>query len=199
MPDNKKGAIGEGGGYAGTERKLFLLYLIDKMNALTKVEIDNFVLRDNYMEYFDLQDTLVELSDAGYIDETQDSNATRFATTEKGRMTLDYFEDHIPAESRLRINKYAAENCSSGNKDNEISANYFYDFDRDEFIVKCGVYEYDSMLMEVNINVVNREQAKLICNNWKKNVNQLYIDIIAALTRDVKKEPENKNIENDKL
>ncbi|MDR1066883.1 MAG: DUF4364 family protein [Clostridiales bacterium] len=197
MSSDKKSAISMGEEYAETERKLFLLYLIDKMDALTKTELEGFVLRDDYMEYFDLQNILAKLSEAGYIETTQDNNAVRFSTTEDGRQTLDYFEDHIPIDFRLKINKYAAENNHSDKHDNEISANYFYDFDRNEFIVKCGVYECDSMLMEVSVNVVNREQAKLICSNWKNNVNQFYIDIFTVLTRD--NNSENKSEESGKL
>jgi len=66
-----------------------------------------------------------------------------------------------------RINKYVAENRQQVMKGFETTANHFYDNDSGEFIVKCGVYDFDTLLMELNLSVVNKEQALLICNNWK--------------------------------
>lgn len=42
--------------------------------------------------------------------------------------------------------------------------------DENQYIANCKVVENDIVLIELNINVVNSEQAKLICDNWKQNL-----------------------------
>lgn len=170
--------------YAQTENKLLLLYLIDKMDIpLSNAQISQFALEENFMNYFALQQFLADMVQSGYLDKSQDNNATRYAVTDEGITTLEYFEKHIPIDTRNRINKYVAENRKTVKKDFEITANYFYDHANNEFIVKCGIYEEETMLMEINVSVVTREQAKLICKNWKVNVNTLYGNIIAELVQ----------------
>lgn len=168
--------------YDEAENKLLLLYLIDKMDIpLSNTQISQFALEENYMNYFTLQQSLSEMVESGYLDKTQDNNNTRYTATDEGITTLEYFEKHIPIDIRNKINQYVLDNRSTIKKDFEITANYFYDHPNNEFIVKCGIYEDDSMLMEINVSVVNRNQAKLICNNWKQNVNKLYGSILSEL------------------
>ncbi len=170
--------------YAQVEHKLLLMYFIDKMDLpLTNAQISQFALEENFMNYFGLQQVLAEMVSSGYLDKSQDNNTSRYVMTEEGLVTLEYFERHIPTDVRNRINKYVADNHRAVKKDFEITANYFYDHGNNDFIVKCGIYEDETMLMEINVSVVSREQAKLICNKWKKDVNSLYGNIIAQLAQ----------------
>ncbi len=168
--------------YAQTENKLLLLYLIDKMDIpLSNSQISQFALEENFMNYFDLQQSLAEMVLSGYLEKTQDNNNTRYSITDEAITTLEYLEKHIPISTRNKINKYVVENRKSVKKDYEVTSNYFYDHANNEFIVKCGVYEDETMLMEINLSVVTRDQAKLICKNWKNNINKLYGNIISEL------------------
>jgi hypothetical protein len=59
-----------------------------------------------------------------------------------------------------------------------VTATYFLDSETNEYIVKCGVYEDKRILMEINVSVVSRDQAKLIQNNWKSHVSEIYMNIL---------------------
>jgi DNA-binding PadR family transcriptional regulator len=180
--DGKDGAHDYSEEYKKIEGKLLLLYLIDKMDIpLSNGQISQFALEEDYMDYFVLQQNLTEMTDSGFLDKFQDNNTTRYTILDKGIETLEYFEKRIPLEIRGKINKYVIDNRKTIKKDYEITSNYFYDHTNNEFIVKCGVYEDETMLMELNISVVSKEQAKTICANWKENVKTLYADILAAL------------------
>ena len=58
---------------------------------------------------------------------------------------------------------------------------HFYDKNSNEYIIKCGIYEDEMTLMELTLSVVSREEANLICKNWRDNVNNLYGDILNKL------------------
>lgn len=168
--------------YKRIEDKLLLLYLIDKMDIpLSNSQISQFALQEDYMDYFVLQQNLTEMTQTGFLDKFQDNNTTRYTILDKGIEILEYFEKRIPMDTRAKINKYVIDNRKTIKKDYEITANYFYDHTNNEFIVKCGVYEDEAMLMELNISVVSKEQAKTICCNWKENVKTLYGDILESL------------------
>lgn len=168
--------------YKSIEDKLLLLYLIDKMDIpLSNSQISQFALQEDYMDYFVLQQNLTEMTQTGFLDKFQDNNTTRYTILDKGIEILEYFEKRIPVDIRSEINKYVIDNRKTIKKDYEITANYFYDHTNNEFIVKCGVYEDETMLMELNISVVSKEQAKTICSNWKENVKTMYGEILTSL------------------
>ena len=49
-------------------------------------------------------------------------------------------------------------------------------------IVKCSLCDNDGTnLMEISVPVATKEQAQIICNNWKNNVSRLYGTIFSAL------------------
>jgi len=168
--------------YRLAENKLLLLYLIDKMDIpLSNGQISQFALEENYMNYFFIQKCLSEMIEINYLEATQENNNTRYTITDDGLETLKYFEKHISANIRSRINTYVLENRRKLKRDFEITANYFLDNRTKEFIVKCGVYEDSKVLMELNISVVTREHAKLIVGNWKNSSSEIYNDILDNL------------------
>ncbi len=164
------------------ENKLLVLYLIDKMDLpLSRSQITEFVRESEFMDYFTLQQTLSDMVDEGYLEKSSDNNSTRYTITGEGLTMLEYFERHLPLYIRTRINKYVYDNFNSVKRDYEITANYFPDNENNEYIVKCGVYEDERVLMEINVSVVSKEQARVIISNWKNNVNTLYVKLLKEL------------------
>jgi len=169
------------------ENKLLLLYLIEKMDLpLSRGQISDYISQDGFMDYFTLSQALGEMVEGGYLDITKDANTTRYSITDEGLQTLDYFEKHIPVSIRNKINHYIKENRRDIQKSFENTATFFANEENDEFVVKCGVYEEDRVLMEITISVDTREQARTIQNNWKANAKTLYGDIIRTMARNGK-------------
>lgn len=177
----------DGSGFEGVDansavNKLLILYLINKMDIpMSQTQVSQFVLEEEYMDYFMLQQMLTENVEKNYLEAVKENNETRYTVTDEGITLLDYFDRQIPINIRNRITKYVAENRKDFKRDYEITANYFYGNDMNDFIVKCGLYEDEVVLMEINLSVVSKEQAKFICNNWKANVSTIYGNILTAL------------------
>ena len=164
------------------ENKVILLYLIDKMDIpLSNSQIIEFAVTETNMNHFSVQQHLTEMVSQGYLDLTQDNSTLRYTVTEDGSQTLDVFIKNISLPIKNKIIKYVAENRKIAKQDFEITANHFYDYNVNEYIVKCGVYEDEIMLMELNMSVVSKEQALNICNNWKHNVTHIYGDVLNIL------------------
>ena len=173
--------------YKAVENKLLLLYLVDKMELpLSRGQITEYVQQAELMDYYTLQQTLAEMVDGGYLDATvdqaQDNATTRYSITGDGLTTLEYFEKHIPATIRVKVNNYARDNQRALKREYENTATYFPGVENDVFTVKCGVYEDNRTLMEISISVDSRDQARIIQTNWKANAKLIYGRIMEAIT-----------------
>lgn len=178
------------------EKKIILLFLIDKMDIpLSNSQISQFAMEENFMNYYTVQKYLTEMVEIGYLDKLQDNNSTRYTITGDGLTALDAFIKNVPITIRNRIAKYVSEHRKTVKQDYEITANHFFDYYNNEYIVKCGIYEDEMMLMELNLSVVTKEQALIICNNWKSNVNNLYGQIINTLLKKVQKDTDENSAE----
>ena len=164
------------------EHKIMLLYLINRIDLpISNSQIAQFALEENYMNFYTVQQYLKEMVEVEYLDTSSDSDITRYTITEEGQKALEAFSSYVPSMVKNRIAKYVSENRQDVIKGFETTANHFFDSNTGEFIVKCGVYDFDTLLMELNLSVVNKEQALLICNNWKTNIGSLHSQIIDIL------------------
>ena len=164
------------------EKKLLLLYLIDKMDLpLTQSQISEFALEDDYINYFSLQQFLADMVEINYLEKSFENNTSYYSLTDQGLVAVEYFKKRIPAQLKNKIKKYVERNKKNIKKDYEVIANYFYVKNSNEYIIKCGIYEDEMTLMELTLSVVSREEAKLICKNWREKVNILYGEIVNKL------------------
>ena len=171
-----------GGPSSNIKNNILILYLIYKMDLPLPISQIEIVALD-YMDYFALQDSLHGLLGIRYLEATKENNTTRYIITEEGVQILDYFENRLPQDIRKKINQHVLDNRKSIKRDYETTADFFKNLNSDDFIVKCALYEDDVMLMEINLSVVSKEQARLICDNWKNNITKLYGSIIENLIK----------------
>jgi DNA-binding PadR family transcriptional regulator len=155
---------------------------------MSRAQITDFIIDKDLMNHFVLEEHLSDMVKRGYLDTTQentlDENTTRYAITEEGLANLELLESQITRPVRNMIIQYVEETRGKIKKGFEKTAHYFHDTDSDEYIVKLAVYDdkRDSTLMEINVPVVTREQAKHIQANWNANYNTLYQKILTILT-----------------
>ena len=175
--------------YKDIENKLLLLYLINTMDLpMSRSQITDFIIQKDLMNHFVLEQNLTDMVGRGFLETThenaQDENTTRYSLTEDGLTNLDLLEGQIPRPVRQIICQYVEENRGKINKSFEKTAHYFPNVENDEYIVKCGVYDdkRSTMLMEISVPVVTREQAKQLQANWHANYSTLYQRILAILT-----------------
>ena len=176
---------------SNTENKLLILYLINKMDLpLARSHISDYFTSVEFMDYYTVQETLAELVDANYLDAATDGNVTRYTVTGDGLQTLEFFEKHISIPKRAKINQYIKENRKDIKREFEKTVIFFHNEVYNDYIIKCGVYDEDQMLMELSISVDTREQARMIETNWNKNAKTLYGEIIRTLVKVVEDENE---------
>ena len=178
--------------YDDVVNKLLVLYLVNIVDLpVSRAQINGFFSEKELMNYFTLEQNLTDLVERGFLEATtenaSDESTTRYTLTESGLTHLEYLESIIPSPVRSSISRSVEEIRGKIKKGFEKTANYFPNAENDEYIVKCGVYDdkRGSMLMEISIPVVTREQAKYIQANWNENYTAIYKKVLAALTETV--------------
>ena len=142
----------------------------------------NFAVND-YMDYFEFQTYITEMEQNGIIETNKDDNVTYYSLTDDGEKTVNTFSKLIPESKRKSIISYVRKNKGVIKKEYAFSANYFQ-YDENEYIVKCSFIEDDVTLMELNLTVVTKEMAKQVKKNWKQNVSTIYNNLLQSLLSD---------------
>ena len=161
--------------------KLLILYILDRVDIpMTNSEITQFVLENNYMNYFMVQQFLSELVTSKFIEfSTKDGNEY-YHLSNAGKDTLNFFINRIPKKLMSKVDKMYENKKEEMIKETQIVSNYYKKNDT-EYIVNLKVIEKEITLFNFSLNVVSNKQAKLICNNWKKNPQIIYKKILDLL------------------
>jgi len=161
--------------------KLLILYVLEKANMdLTNSQITQVILETEVMNYFSLQQFLSQLMDAKFLKIYEDSNKEYYTLTQKGIEALNYFLSRIPTQITEKLDEYIKLNKENLLADTQVKSSFVKQSDN-EYIVNLRVIENQSNLIDLNLNVSSEKQAKLICDNWKKNASYMYAEVIELL------------------
>ncbi|MCR4434941.1 MAG: DUF4364 family protein [Clostridiales bacterium] len=165
------------------ENKLILLYIIDKINIpISNLQITKLILENKFMNYFFLQQFLKELCDNHMLKADTIDGKTFYTITQNGKQTLSYFTDHIPPGIKLRIDNSSMD-IRKGIKNETHILSDFTPESENAYIVNCSVREDDFSLIDLKITVGTKNDARVICENWKNHSQSIYAEIIESLTR----------------
>ena len=163
--------------------KLTILNMLDKVDfPLSNTQLTNFFLEHEYTDYFRVQQVISDLLDAELIRTESTHNNTHYYITAAGKETLNLLKDKISDAIELDIINYFAENKLELRNDNSIIADYYRTPNRD-FAVRCQYRQKDTNLIDLTLTVKTKEQAEAICNNWKKQNEEVYMYLMDILMK----------------
>lgn len=165
------------------ENKLILLYILEKINMpISNLQITKVILENKFMNYFLLQQFLNELSESSFLAAEDINDKTIYTITPSGRQTLEYFVNLIPFGIKGRIDDTIASIRKSIKNETLITADFTPESEK-EFVVSCKVNEDNFSLIDLKITVGTKNDARTICENWKKHSQSIYAEIIESLTK----------------
>lgn len=163
--------------------KLTILNMLDKVDfPLSNTQLTNFFLELEYTDYFRVQQVISDLLDAELIRTESTHNNTHYYITAAGKETLNLLKDKISDAIELDINNYFAQNKLELRNDNSIIADYYRTPNR-AFAVRCQYRQKDTNLIDLTLSVPTKEQAEAICNNWKKQNEDVYMYLMDILMK----------------
>lgn len=164
-----------------TQDKLIVLYIINKLNkSITNLQMVDFVLEATGIDYFTLQDILLQLQASKFIDLFYEEEVRYYKITDQGKDMLDSLVSIIPDFIVLRIDEKIDDSQKTIKQKSVVYADFFPE-GKNNFMVKCKISEGGKKLIELNLAVPTREQAIDICNKWYESPSKYYLDIIKLL------------------
>ena len=161
--------------------KLMILYMLDRVDfPLSGSQLGEFVISRGYTGYFHFQQALNELEEDSFISGEPLRNSTNYSLTETGKEALTLFSSGIPGKIKEDILDYFGDQKLTLRREHDITADYDIR-PNGEYIVRTVIKDRGDPLLSMEINVVTKEQAAAICDQWKEKSEIVYQYIIDTL------------------
>ncbi len=167
-----------------TVQKIKLLFVLDKMEIpLTENNIvDICTSSNNWFSYLDLKESLIELTEVGFIYKNSQDEEQRFTITYEGRNCLSHFYYRIPKDTREKITAYATENRMNFKRSQEYVSEYFKNSDSTYTVfLKIKEPMTTTSLLEIKLKAPNRQSALDASKKWKHKAPLIYENIYENL------------------
>jgi hypothetical protein len=165
----------------GVQAKIVILYTLHKFRlAMSMDQLYRVILDNDILDYFSFMHYFYDLLEYGYVKATIIEEKTRYDIQPKGTEAVELFTNKIPPGVRSKIDRTVDEILSSYEKVMDIRAVTTAISER-KFVAKCGIYEWNVPLLEINITVGDKDQAEKIAKYFKENATQIYQDTFNIL------------------
>ena len=156
------------------DNKLSILFFTQALSIpLTNEQITEFFVKSYLIPYFDMQQLLAELVESLHLGYMEGRQNHYYTLTDRGKEALHFFQARIEPHTREDIQIYADKNRNRLRNESQLIADYKR-LDNQEYEVTLQVMEGEMSLMELKVNVINSEQDRTICSNWKAKAPEIY-------------------------
>lgn len=164
------------------DNKLLILYILQKINhPVSYKELLELVISISDMNYFDFQQFLQDLLDDKFILKYIQNDDEIIELTEEGKNALELTIDMLPGIIKLKVDSSFKEEYNKIKDEFSVYAKYT-PITETNFMVNCKIIENSQTIFNLETFADSREQAKQIVNNWNKNAEKIYPEILKILT-----------------
>lgn len=155
--------------------KLIVLYMLEKVSfPMTKTQICDFILEQEYTTFLTLQQAISELLDTSLIEGETISNRTHLKITEEGHNTLNFFSNRLSKAIKNDVDSFLLENEFELRNEVSILSNYYKSAASGEYEAHLLAKEKDITIVDIKLSVPIEEMASAICENWSKKNEAIY-------------------------
>ena len=164
-----------------TVYKLTILFMLDSVDfSLSNAVISDFLLLENFTDYFTIQKAFSELETEGLIQSSSTYKTTYYTITQDGKNTLECFHYEISKGIKDDVKNYLKQNFNYIIEHLSIVTNYT-NYKDNSYLVECKILERDFLLAAITLNSPTETQALEICNNFKEKSSDIYSYLIKTL------------------
>lgn len=155
--------------------------MLDQVDfPLKKTQLFEFILENEYSNYFTLQTAIYELTESNFVETTSTHSTTFVNITDAGRDTLKYFQNRMSEGLKKDIATYFADNKMKINNEISVISNY-YRTPSGDFVADLAAREKTSELINIKLYMPTEESAEVICEHWKEKNQEIYSYILEHL------------------
>ncbi|WP_026506842.1 DUF4364 family protein [Butyrivibrio sp. MC2013] len=162
--------------------KIIVLYMLRRSEvALSKSQIFDFILGNEYTTFMTLQEAFGELGDQKLIEEKKVRNRTYLELTPAGEEALDFFGTKMDPGIREQIDLYLKENRINIRDEALILSDYGRCMDG-TYEIHLTAKEMNSTLIDIRMMVPDKSMAEVMCDKWKDRSSGIYRYLMEELS-----------------
>ena len=159
--------------------KIFILYLLHNVHyPLDFDTINDIVIQDEFVGYFEFAECFAELLDAGHIKEERTNGIDMYAITDTGSQVAVQLQSNILAPIREKSLKSALRLLSFQKSKAELKSSVEMT-DDGKYSFKCSIFENKEPTMELHLVVDSKERAEKMKANFNERPEVVYKGILA--------------------
>ena len=165
--------------------KIFILYLLNSVNEpLEFNSINDIVLQDEFVGYFDFAFAFSELLDSQQVVEAKkDEGGFYYTISELGIETLNGYESSIYPVIKDRALKCAMRPIAFNKTASSITTSLT---EEDKgFRLDCAIHDHEKPLFSVNVYLTEREYAEKMEKNFRERAEIIFRGALSLLSGDV--------------
>ena len=165
------------------ENKVLILYLLNLIDSdIKQDDLFKLISSINDINYFIFKQILTDLIDSKLVGTYTKEEEPVMRITTKGKEAYILTKDVLPGLLKLKADHIFKEKFNIIENEGSIIAE-FTPKNENDYTVKCKVIENNETIFEVRTFVGSRERAKKIVDNWNKNANSIYPEMLNLLLK----------------
>ncbi|MBQ9115656.1 MAG: DUF4364 family protein [Clostridia bacterium] len=165
--------------------KIFILYLLRNIGyPLDFDNINDIVVQDGVVGYFDFADCFAELLDTGNIAEEKNGRECLYRITDQGIHVADNLQSNILTAIRERSLKSALRLLSFKKKGSRIQ-HHSEPLENGGYTLTCSIVEERQEIMRVSVFLDNKAQLDKMEYNFENNPEVVYRGVLALLSGEI--------------
>lgn len=161
--------------------KLTILYILNGIDKpILKADITELIMENELLNYFELQLYLTELEDGSLLEISEVDTSQYFLVTEKGKATLELFDDILIPSFISELDILISNKLTSLKKFSEMHATYSK-LGENDYQVNLSIKEDVRVVLDVDLNLISSDQARIVVENFKNNTDLIYKKILEVL------------------
>ncbi len=165
--------------------KIFILYLLRHIGyPLDFVSINDIVVQDGFVSYFDFAECFAELLETGNVEELNQDGQEVYLITEQGRHVADTLESRLVHMLRDKSLKSAMRLLSFRKRGSDIRCEIEM-LDGGKCVLHCAIIECREEVLKVSVTLDSVEQAQRMKYNFDSKPETLYKGVLALLSGEV--------------
>lgn len=164
--------------------KVFILYLMKNIDEpLQFTTVNDIVVQDEFVGYFDFAICFSELLEKGQIIEVSGESEPLYIISESGREILESYESSLLTVIKERALKSALRLLAfNRNGDRNISS---ITENNGGYTLHCGIVDKEKTLLSVEVFLMEKEYAEKLKANFDERAEIIYRGALSLLSGDV--------------
>ncbi|MBP7347964.1 MAG: DUF4364 family protein [Butyrivibrio sp.] len=164
--------------------KMIVLYMLNRSDVtLSKSQIYDFILENEYTTFLTLQEVFGEMRDQKLVVEKISRNRTYLELTDEGKEALRFFITEINPAIIQQVDEFLKKNRIRLRNESSILADYLKRTSG-EYEAHLMAKENGEAIIDLKLAVPTEEMAAFVCDRWQKESQTIYQYLVDRLLTD---------------